>query len=207
MKCSTKHYRVREWAAGASLACAAFVAQCSSTESSHGAAARSGAADGDASIAAWNVVYGVLQSPRCMNCHPAGDVPLQGDDSHAHAQYVQRGHDGSGLFAMRCATCHQNQNVEGVHLPPGAPGWRLPAADMPLVFEGRSAGDLCRQLKDPKRNGGRSPEQLFEHIAKDPLVLWGWNPGVGRAPVATSHDELVNAMRTWIDGGCGCPEK
>jgi hypothetical protein len=108
---------------------------------------------------------------------------------------------------MRCSACHLARNVEGEHLPPGAPGWRLPTAAMPLVFEGKSSAELCRQLKDRARNGGRSPEQLFEHIAKDPLVLWGWNPGVGRAPVATSHDELVRAMRAWIDGGCGCPEK
>jgi hypothetical protein len=30
-------------------------------------------------------------SPRCMNCHPAGDVPLQGDDSHIHTMLPQRG--------------------------------------------------------------------------------------------------------------------
>ncbi|RYG03681.1 MAG: hypothetical protein EOO02_07880, partial [Chitinophagaceae bacterium] len=36
------------------------------------------------SITAFGEVYKVLVSPRCMNCHPAGDVPLQGDDSHLH---------------------------------------------------------------------------------------------------------------------------
>ena len=34
--------------------------------------------------------------PRCMNCHPSGDVPLQGDDSHLHVQNVKRGDDGQG---------------------------------------------------------------------------------------------------------------
>jgi hypothetical protein len=32
------------------------------------------------SVKAFMDVYKVLTSPRCMNCHPAGDVPLQGDD-------------------------------------------------------------------------------------------------------------------------------
>lgn len=158
-----------------------------------------------ASVAAWGVVYGALQHPRCLNCHPAGEAPLQGDDSHAHAQNVQRGRDGQGLYAMRCDACHQEQNTPGAHMPPGAPKWHLPRADMALVFEGRSSGDLCRQLKDAKRNGGKTLEELFAHVDHDPLVMWGWSPGDGRAPVSTSHADLVRAMRTWIDGGCGCP--
>ena len=140
-----------------------------------------------------------------MNCHPAGDIPLQGDDSHLHAQNVQRGSDGQGRFALRCDACHQAQNVAGAHLPPGAPNWHLPRADMPLVFQGKTSRELCQQLKDPKRNGGKTPEQLFEHMAHDPLVLWGWRPGDGREPVSTPHDELVRAMRAWVDGGCDCP--
>src|SRR5688572_32475896 len=43
------------------------------------------------SVKAFMDVYKVLMSPRCMNCHPAGDVPLQGDDSHLHNMYPQRG--------------------------------------------------------------------------------------------------------------------
>jgi len=30
-------------------------------------------------VAAFEMVRVVLQSPRCVNCHPVGDVPLQGD--------------------------------------------------------------------------------------------------------------------------------
>ena len=53
-----------------------------------------------ASRAAFLEVYKVLMHPRCMNCHPTGDVPLQGDDSHLHAQNVQRGPDGKGKYAL-----------------------------------------------------------------------------------------------------------
>lgn len=185
-------------AAGVLGAGLALLAQCRS----------SGVDDARASSAhaAWGVVYEVLQHPRCLNCHPAGEVPLQGDDSRPHGQYVQRGPDGQGLFAQRCATCHQAQNGPDAHLPPGAPRWQLPHPGMPLVFEGLSSGDLCRQLKDPARNGGRKPEQLLHHVAEDALVLWGWDPGVGRTPVPTSHAAFVSAMKTWIDAGCGCPE-
>ena len=156
--------------------------------------------------AAWGVVYEVLQHPRCLNCHPAGDAPLQGDDSVPHAQNVRRGPDGQGLFAMRCATCHTTENGPDAHLPPGAPHWQLPHPATPLVFEGVSSGDLCRQLQDRQRNGGKSLEEVFHHVAEDELVLWGWEPGPGRAPVPIPHAAFVAAMRTWIDAGCGCPK-
>src|SRR3984893_12300074 len=158
-----------------------------------------------ASRAAFLQVYRVLTSPRCQNCHPAGDAPLQGDDSHVHIQNVKRGADGHGVAAMRCNACHQDHNLPGAHMPPGNPKWSLPAPDHKMVFVGRSAGALCRQLKDSKQNGGRSLEQLFDHVAHDDLVGWGWNPGDGRALPPLSREKTADAMRVWIDGGTSCP--
>ena len=151
-------------------------------------------------------VYKVLMSPRCMNCHPAGDIPLQGDDSHLHTQGVQRGADGKGVYALKCANCHQPQNTPGLNMPPGNPTWRLPAANMKLVFEGRTAKQLAMQLKDPKQNGGKTLEQLYHHVAEDALVLWGWAPGDGRTLPPLGHDEFTKAFRTWIDNGAAIPE-
>ena len=73
------------------------------------------------SIKAFMDVYKVLMSPRCMNCHPSGDVPLQGDDSHLHTMAPQRGKDGKGIYAMKCSNCHQPTNLEGLNKPPGHP--------------------------------------------------------------------------------------
>ncbi len=188
--------------AAASAAAALVVAQCSSPFEGLGEEV----AKEVAPLVYWESVYDVLQHPRCLNCHPAGDVPLQGDASLPHAQNVQRGSDGNGLYGMRCATCHQTRNLDGPHLPPGAPNWHLPYPSMPLVFEGLSSGELCRQLKDPARNGGKTPERLLEHVAHDPLVLWGWSPGEDRAPVAMPHDMFVRVFSGWIDGGCPCPD-
>src|SRR6476620_12506760 len=50
------------------------------------------------SVAAFMEVYKVLMSPRCMNCHPSGDVPLQGDDSQLHNSLPRRGNDGKGIY-------------------------------------------------------------------------------------------------------------
>src|ERR1700759_1684489 len=91
-------------------------------------------ADSVASVNAFIQVYKVLMSPRCMNCHPSGDRPLQGDDSHIHIMNVQRGTDGKGLYALKCSNCHQPTNVAGLHTPPGNPKWQLPPADMKMVF-------------------------------------------------------------------------
>src|SRR5947208_2831620 len=46
--------------------------------------------------------YKVFMHPRCMNCHPVGDAPLQGDDSHIHVQNVKRGPEGKGKYALKC---------------------------------------------------------------------------------------------------------
>jgi hypothetical protein len=79
--------------------------------------------DSIASVRAFEEVYRVLMSPRCMNCHPAGDIPLQGDDSRLHTMFPKRGKDGKGLYAMKCSNCHQPANAPGVHAPPGNPDW------------------------------------------------------------------------------------
>lgn len=55
-------------------------------------------------------VYDVLVSPRCMNCHPSGEVPLVGDESKLHSPAVKRGKDGRGMYASKCANCHMDSN-------------------------------------------------------------------------------------------------
>ena len=162
--------------------------------------------DANDSKAAFLQVYSVLTSPRCQNCHPAGDAPLQGDDSHIHIQNVKRGPDGHGVTAMRCSACHQDKNLPGAHMPPGNPKWSLPPPNQKMVFVGRSPAALCVQLKDTKQNGGRSLEQLFDHVAHDDLVAWGWNPGDGRTLPPLTRDQTATAMRTWISGGAACPD-
>src|SRR6516165_4637036 len=42
----------------------------------------------------------VLTSPRCVNCHPAGDRPLQGEAGRLHQPPVERGADGLGAASM-----------------------------------------------------------------------------------------------------------
>jgi hypothetical protein len=92
-------------------------------------------------------------------------------------------------------------------MPPGAPGWRLPRPSQKMVFIGLSKADLCATIKDTKRNGGRDLAKLLDHVSNDKLVLWGWNPGAGRAPVSVPHEAFVASFKTWIAGGAPCPAK
>lgn len=173
--------------------------------------------------AAFLEAYKVFMHPRCVNCHPAGDAPLQGEDSRPHTFFrLRRGADGHGVFTVKCLNCHQAQNLPGLHMPPGAtyplkdgaedpahrgePRWHMPPEATPMVFEKRTPGQLCRQLLDKRQNGGLTPEQLVHHVNHDPFVVWGWNPGEGRRAPPLSHAEFVRNVKEWVDKGCACPK-
>src|SRR4029077_10895751 len=144
----------------------------------------------------------VLTHQRCVNCHPAGDRPRQGDASHLHQPPVERGADGFGLPAMRCPICHQQANFEPGRVP-GNPIWHLAPREM--AWEGKTLGQICAQIKDPARNGGRSLEALVEHIGTDHLVGWAWTPGFGRRPAPGTQSQAGALVEAWAKTGAACP--
>lgn len=161
----------------------------------------------DAGMKAFETVRTVLQHPRCQNCHIPGDAPLQFDQGKQHMLGILRGAEGNGSPGLPCATCHGSQNPPesyGPHAPPGAPSWKLPPPDKKMVFIGLSSGDLCRQLKDTKANGGRDLKALTDHVDHDKLVLWGWSPGAGRQAVSIPHDQFMEAWNTWLAAAAPC---
>lgn len=159
-------------------------------------------------LVAFETVRQVLQNPRCQNCHPSGDEPLQGDEGVVHTQNVKRGPKGEGFPGEECSTCHGPANPPsnyGMHIPPGnVKGWHMPDPSMKLVFVGKSPHDLCVQVKDPAQNGGKTGDDLIKHL-DDPLVMWGWDPGFGRKPVPIPHDQYKAAWKTWWQAGAPCP--
>jgi hypothetical protein len=144
----------------------------------------------------------VLLHPRCANCHPPDDRPRLGDRHLAHDPPAVRGPSGDGVPAMACASCHQDRNLELARVP-GAPVWRL--APLGMAWLGRTPGQICAQIKDPARNGGRNLEQIWEHSARNELVAWGWKPGHGRTPAPGTQKEFGDLIRAWIDTGAACP--
>ncbi len=154
------------------------------------------------SLAAWQKVSSVLTHPRCLNCHQP-NVPKQGDNRQIHVPLVVRGPAGHGVGAMTCGSCHNASN-NPTSRTPGAPHWHLAPASM--NWEGLSDRELCLMLKDPKRNGKRTPEALVTHMANDGLVLWGWEAGAGRESVPMPHKEFVDHLKVWVAGGTACPK-
>lgn len=159
--------------------------------------------DGARSVAIFNELGKVLQSPRCLNCHPSGDRPSQGDAMRPHQPPVFRGADGGGLETMRCTTCHQKANFDPGRVPGHAP-WLLAPREM--GWQGRTLAEICVQMSDPERNGGKSLADLVHHIGDDSLVGWGWHPGYGRTPVPGTQAEAKALVQAWVDTGAACPK-
>jgi len=144
----------------------------------------------------------VLQHPRCVNCHPAGNRPTQGNDGHPHQPLVVRGEDGLGAIGMRCTTCHGQANFDPGGVP-GNPMWHI--APIEMAWQGKSLGQICEQIKDTKRNGGKTMADLVHHMGEDPLVGWGWKPGAGREPAPGTQEEFGELIKAWVELGGACP--
>ncbi|MEO1451139.1 MAG: hypothetical protein AAFV07_16535 [Bacteroidota bacterium] len=157
--------------------------------------------------AAFDKMMQVLTHKRCVNCHPADDHPRQGEDSHVHNFGVQRGADNHGVAALRCNTCHGQENnaFSGV---PGAPEWSL--APRSMAWQGLSRVEIAQSMLDPKRNGGRNLEDIVHHLTEHELVLWAWEPGVNadgqpRELPPVSKEEYIKAVKEWAEAGAHIP--
>jgi hypothetical protein len=145
----------------------------------------------------------VLMHPRCVNCHPDGDTPHQ-RMLELHDPPVVRGPADRGVPGMECTTCHQDRN-QALTRVPGAPERHL--APIEMAWVGKSAAYICNQIKDPKRNGGRTLAQIVDHSAHDALVGWGWAPGADREPVPGTQAQFGALMAAWVQTGAHCPEE
>ena len=151
----------------------------------------------------------VLTHKRCVNCHPAGDRPHQGEDSHVHNFGVQRGTDNHGVAALRCESCHgpENNDLSGV---PGAPEWSL--APLSMAWEGLSRVEIAKSMLNRQNNGNRSLEEIVEHLTEHELVLWAWEPGVNsegepRELPPVSKEDYIRAVKEWAEAGAVIPEE
>jgi hypothetical protein len=154
------------------------------------------------SLALFEEAGKVLQHPRCVNCHPPDDRPRQGMTSKLHQPAAICGAGDHGVAAMTCDACHHEANYDVARVP-GNPAWRLAPAEMPWL--GKSLGEICTQIKDRERNGGRSLDEIADHASNDSLVGWGWAPGAGREPAPGTQKQFGALIRAWIDSGAVCP--
>jgi len=164
-------------------------------------------------LTAWEQVYSVLISPRCINCHTAANHPQQGDDRRRHFANVTRGPEGKGVAGLHCAGCHQAVNADSTGVP-GNRNWHLAPLSMKWQdLQGRplSSAAVCRAVTDRSKNHDLDGAALLKHHAEDALVLWAWNPGrrpdgTPRTVPSLTHTEFVDATRRWVEAGTPCPK-
>ncbi len=148
--------------------------------------------------------------PSALHELPSGRraPPARGRPPRAHAARW-RGDGGTGIPGLLCTSCHTEKNFTlvgtdaGFKSIPGHPRWGL--APIEMAWEGKSVGQICEQIKDQNRNGGRTLAQLHEHLAQDDLVAWGWSPGEGREAAPGTQAQLGELAKAWIDSGAECP--
>jgi hypothetical protein len=82
-------------------------------------------------------------------------------------------------------------------------------AGLPGRHIGKSGSEICAQLKDPKRNGGRDAVGLLEHLRHDAslngFIPRGWEPGAGRSTPPGTFEDHVKDMALWAAAGQPCP--
>lgn len=160
---------------------------------------------------AWSRIYEVTSHPRCSNCHTGpSDRPMwsganYGPKPRVHAMNIRAGQSRIGAETLPCATCHGVQNGDVPHSPPGTPvGWML--APVEAHWFGQSSNTICQQLRDPERNGGRTLNEVAQHLGHDLILRWAWAPGPGREPAPYSLQEHVDDLLVWGVAGAPCPE-
>lgn len=166
-------------------------------------------------LQAWDRIHDVVSHPRCVNCHvDAAAIPLwtiAGSDlTRPHGMNILGGDSRIGAETLPCSTCHVTANAPNV-MPHAAPhtgmDWRL--APVEFVWTDRTTAQICAQMRDPDRNGGRDLDGLIEHVTHDAevggFITWGFNPGAGREPAPGGLQAHLDDIIAWGVAGFPCP--
>ncbi len=166
--------------------------------------------------ASWERIFDVVTHPRCINCHVGPDnIPLQqlapDQPSQPHIMAVNAGISRIGAEGLPCGTCHVTSTRPNT-VPHAAPhtgmDWRL--APVEFQWVDKTSAEICAQMRDPARNGGRDAAGLIEHITHDAEVIgfitWGFNPGAGREPAPGGLEAHLRDMAVWTAAGMPCPQ-
>jgi hypothetical protein len=85
---------------------------------------------------------------------------------------INAGESRIGAEALSCNACHQTSTRENA-VPHAAPhtgmDWRLTPVE--FGWTDRSGAEICAQMRDPNRNGGREEAEMIEHIPHDAEVI------------------------------------
>jgi hypothetical protein len=184
-----------------------------------GLAAKDGLPPGSVSrsegLEAWKRIEAVVTHPRCANCHvDANAIPIwtpAGESKNrVHGMNIHGGQSRMGTETIPCSTCHMTSTLPNDPAPaPLRAGidWQL--APVAFIWFGKSGAEICAQLRDPKRNGGRDAVGLLEHLRHDAslsgFIPRGWEPGAGRTTPPGTFEDHVKDVARWGAAGQPCP--
>ena len=166
-------------------------------------------------LEAWKRIEAVVTHPRCANCHvDAKAIPIwtpAGESrNRVHGMNIHGGQSRNGAETIPCSTCHMTSTLPNDPAPaPLRAGidWQLAPVD--FIWFDKSGAEICAQLKDPKRNGGRDAVALLEHLRHDAsfsgFIPRAWAPGEGRTKPPGSFEDHVKDMALWGAAGQPCP--
>ena len=176
-------------------------------------APEAGSVTKEAGLEAWGRIFEVASHPRCANCHVGeSEYPMWSGPSYGkarkHGMNISAGASRIGAEHLLCSTCHttsetNQNNVEQHTAPRVAVAWRL--APIEADWFGQSSAEICQQLKDPEKNGGRDTLAIADHLGHDVILHWAWEPGGSRQPAPYSLQEHVNDILSWGAAGTPCP--
>ena len=165
-------------------------------------------------LEAWQRVFEVASHPRCANCHVGeSDRPMWSGPSYGKTRYhgmnIQAGESRIGIETVPCSTCHTTKLEDwkaADTVPHSAPrvnmDWML--APIEADWFGKDTDFICQQMRDPERNGGRTFEELAEHLGHDVILHWAWEPGGNREPAPYSLQDHINDLLAWGVAGQPC---
>lgn len=161
-------------------------------------------------LAAWARIFEVTSHPRCSNCHVGEDnLPMWSGPSYGrtrpHGMNINAGESRIGAEYVTCGACHairDGLNDTPHAAPQVAMTWQL--APVEAAWFGKSSAEICNQLRDPERNGGRDHLEIASHLDHDLILHWAWAPGGGREPAPYSLQEHVNDVLAWGVAGFPC---
>jgi hypothetical protein len=142
------------------------------------------------------------------------NVPLWGTPEapdRIHGMAINAGDSRIGAETLSCNACHQTSTRPNT-VPHAAPhtgmDWRL--APVEFQWTDRSSAEICAQMRDPDRNGGRDEAGLIEHILHDAeligFITWSFDPGAGRARPRAACRRIWRIWRSGPPPGCRVPQ-
>ncbi|MFY0538693.1 hypothetical protein [Nannocystis pusilla] len=118
----------------------------------------------------------MMLHPRCTNCHPAGDSPLQGDTAQLHDPPVVRGPANEGVPGLLCTSCHQDANLELARVPGRPSGtWRR--------SRWRGSGSRRRRCASRSRIPSATAARRWRRSSSTRRTT-SWSRGLGARPRA-----------------------